>query len=196
MRIAVDIDGVLGDFIKNLAPIVNDIFPGRIGDNYQPKDWDFTDVLSKEEFKLVWRAVKQCNNFWLKEPGYNQNITELINFWIDNPTLEIYFVTSRVQTAGASVLIQTAKWLEKMFLYPKKNGQSQIITVADAKYKADVITALGIQYSLDDYAETVSQCSHLEGHTAYLLDRPWNKHADALLRVYSVHEYLQKTKEN
>ncbi len=83
--------------------------------------------------------------------------------------------------------IQSEVWLRNQGL------TGTVYCATPGNKKAELIEQLGIAYSLDDYPETIRICNEVKGHKAYLLDRPWNRWAYTLPRVYSMTEFLQKT---
>lgn len=195
MKFGIDLDGVLARFETKAVEVANKLWPGKLPWDYVPQNWNYTDVFSAEDWDKVWIEIKQTPNFWGSIKGYVDNIHSLQSFFNYNPTFDAYFITSRVETAGDSPLVQSFQWLQERYLAPR-NGHSAIIAVSDAKMKAQVIQALKIPYFLDDYAPTVEQLNNLDGFRpqAFVLDRPWNRYAANLPRVFSVAEYLKIVK--
>lgn len=195
MRFGIDVDGVLGNFGASVITTANKLWPGKMAHNYVPDNWDYTDVLSPEDWSLVWDEIKHTPNFWLNELPYTSSIQELRRF-INNEAedADIFFITSRATTIGASVLQQTSQWLKQESLFPL-DGRASVIPVADAKHKEAVCAALKITHFLDDYAPTVQKLQTVEGLQAYVLDQPWNRYAAHLPRVFSVGEYLSRVQE-
>jgi hypothetical protein len=195
MKFGIDLDGVFVRFDIKVAEIANKLWPGKLPWDYVPQDWNYTGVLSTDDWDKIWVEIKQTPNFWGTLRGYVENVHALQGFFNYNPSFDAYFITSRVETVGDSPLAQSFQWLQERYLAPR-NGHSAVIAVSDAKMKASVIQALKIPYFLDDYAPTVEQLNNLEGFRphAMVLDRPWNRYATSLPRVYSVAEYLKIVK--
>jgi 5'(3')-deoxyribonucleotidase len=91
----------------------------------------------------VWRAIEETPNFWntLKplEPGAVKRIYELMSehHW------EVFFITQRPATAGATVQWQTQKWLiQHGFKMPS------VIPLSGARGKC--AAALQLDYLIDD----------------------------------------------
>jgi hypothetical protein len=193
MRIGIDLDGVLAEFDSNVTRIANTFWPGRLPEGYTPSDWNFDDKFSKSEWSQIWEEIKSTRNFWYKEEPYTENVEALKNFINSSAGYEVdlYFITSRVETIGSSVLVQSAQWLAKYGLFPNRS-HSTVIPVADSKRKGDVLSALKIPIMIDDYDDTVRRLQGMEGTEVYLLDRPWNRHAKDLddVRLSSLKDYL------
>ena len=64
MKIGCDIDGVLSDFSSSLFAIVNELWPGRISSKYIVKDWNYVDVIAKNEWSTIWNKIENTPFFW------------------------------------------------------------------------------------------------------------------------------------
>src|SRR5260221_427140 len=116
---------------------------------------------------------------------YIENVRDLDDF-LGQYAVETYFITSRANTAGELALSQSKKWLEKYWL---NAPHSSVIRVEKASQKRQIIDTLKIKFSLDDYGPTVEECNGINGHKAFILDRPYNREYNQP-RVYSVKEFL------
>jgi deoxypyrimidine-specific 5' nucleotidase type C protein (NT5C) len=196
MRFGVDIDGVFAQFIPEVVTITNRLWPSKnVPLDYQPDNWDFPDILTKDEWKQVWLEIRKTHGFWRNATPYRKNIEALQLFTNKHKDADVYFITSRADTIGESVLAQTFKWLNWFDLAPR-SGHSTIIPVADATHKAAVLRALQLPFFLDDYAVTVYQLQNISDLKTFVLDQPWNRHATDLPRVFSVAEYLKIVEKN
>jgi|ERR1700679_724022 len=188
MNISIDIDGVLASFTEGAVRVGNKIFPEKnIPLDYQPPLWDFP-CYTKEEWSQIWTEIHNTPNFWLNLPAHMENVHGLEKYIWEPKSADIFFITSRVGTAGDSVLEQTTAWLRNHGLY--RSGHTSVIPVAGPKYKNMLMSALNIKFSLDDYGPTVVECNCNNEHKAFLLDRNWNREYIALPRLYSMKEYL------
>ena len=188
IRFGIDLDGVLANFDQEVTRIAAHLYPGRLEPNYVPKDWDFEGKFSKAEWDEIWTVIKSTPDFWYNQNPYMDSIRDLQRF-IGTHNPDVYFITSRVETTGDSVLVQSARFLRKFDLFPN-GGRSTVIPVAHSTKKGNVLEALGLPFMLDDYDKTVAQLQSLKDTKTFVLDRAWNRHAVALPRVYSVGQYL------
>lgn len=190
MKVGLDIDGVLARFDSRVIEIAEELFPGRVPTGYVPTDWYFSDVFAKEDLTAVFEHIKTVWNFWERSPSYVENVRSLTQFLTTHSESDVYFVTSRALSAGLSVKKQTEDWL---YYEIKKYGigySPTVVPVENHKYKPDVMRAVGIQYSIDDYGPTVEACNSVSGHQAFLLDRPWNRDRDYGPRLDNLQQFF------
>lgn len=192
MRYGIDIDGVLANFGAQVVRVGNQLWPGKFPPNYRPDNWDYEGYLTKTEWKQVWGVIDITPHFWEdleEEPGAVE-LLRALSIYHRSIHDEVYFITARRTTIGDSPLVQSAAWLNRKGLWPRR-GFSTIIPVAEPKNKAELFRGLGLKFFLDDYAPTVAELNTLDGVQAYVLDQPWNRYATELPRVYSVAEYIE-----
>lgn len=195
-RISIDIDGVLSQFTGQVNAIANKLWPGKVPLDYEPPDWYWTDVFTKKDWDSVWEVIRGTENFWATSKPYERNVDDLRNFLNTSP-MDVFFVTSRAVTAGDSVGQQTFNWMSKQGLPIAGNwNYSAIVPVPDSKKKRQVIEGLEISYSVDDLGPTVEMCNQIPGHTAFVLDRPWNRDKEYGPRVFSLKEFFDKVEAN
>lgn len=188
MRIAFDMDGVLTYFEKNVYLVAEKLWPGKMPKGYVPKDWDYTDIFTKNEWNMVWDAIGTIPDFWLRQPEMSENVEALKEFRMVNSS-PIWFITSRRNTGGVSAAYQTQLWLLQRQLIGISDTP-KVIAVPKAEEKAPLISQLGIDVSIDDLGTTVERHNRIPNHRAYLLDQPWNQDCKEP-RVYSVKEFLE-----
>lgn len=190
-KIAIDCDGVLADFATAFVEKLHKLYPAHPFTVAQWNSWNYGDKVSKEIASEVWREIRATGNFWLMLQAYSANVGALAHFFINHYSHDVWIVTSREPTAGYTVAKQTDCWLKACGLNPIHNYLG-IVPVANSDDKAGIYRAADIAFSIDDKPETVEQCDHLEGHRAFLLDRPWNQDAKVKRRVGSVEEFLKE----
>jgi len=188
MRICFDMDGVLTSFEKNVRLVAEEMWPGKMPENYIPLDWDYTDIFTKKEWSAVWDKIKTIPNFWLRQPEMPENVQALKDFRLVN-SAPIWFLTSRQATGGVSAQYQTQLWLLQRQLIGL-GDTSKVIAVSKPEEKEQHIKELGIDFSIDDLSETVVRHNLIPNHKAYVLDQPWNQHCKEP-RVYSVKQFLE-----
>ena len=189
MKVSLDIDGVLANFTDRVKVISAELFPGRIPEGYIPTDWYYSDIFSKEDLSAVFKKIGETKNFWMDSPTYPENVSALCRF-LRKDGNDIYFVTSRAPADGLTVAAQTRIWLEMSAGIQRAGSFVSIIPVSNSKYKADVMRAVGIEYSIDDHGPTVEQCNQVEGHQAFLLDRPWNRDKEYGPRLDNLQQFF------
>lgn len=185
MRISIDLDGVVANFVQRVCEIAD------LPTNYEPPDWDFSDRLTKKQLKEVFKTIRATENFWENMPVYSQNVHSLREFLNSESGHEIYYITSRIGTKGENVSQQTDNWLLAKGAYAVHYGNYQtVIAVDNAAKKKPIIEALNIEASVDDYGPTIEQCSAIPNHRAYLLDRPWNRDKDYGKRILNLQQFF------
>ncbi len=203
--ISFDVDGILADFNRAFAKVLNSIEPGCcVPDNPQPTTWFWTDLLPDEKarkklFNEAWRKIDAQPYFW-----YNQlnplPDAEVLSDWLGDGGARgriVYFVTNRQDTCGdVPAAIQTKMWLRRFGMW---SDHCTVLAVKDKLNKKVLYKALGIKYSIDDRAETVEDCVKevcLAGpqfdHKPFLYDQPWNRDAKVLdhVRLDNLTEYI------
>lgn len=194
-KIAIDMDGVLANFVAGFNEAVNKIWPGRLPEGYQPVTWAYDGILSKDELNRVFEKIKRTPNWFLQLEPYSENVTALARFLVARKGEDIWLVTSRFSTYGMTVAKQTDMWLQFCGINPTHNYLG-VIPVEDSDEKQMVYSAVGIEYSVDDKAETIEQCQAIPGHKAFLLDRPWNQEAKVERRIKNLEGFFSQIHED
>lgn len=169
LRIGFDMDGTLADLSSAYVEIEGRLFGKRTAEHEAPSPeareaeqhdeegvpvaattGDNRRVIERRRSSggsghrdLVWRAIEETPNFWtmLKplEPGAIRRLYQLAieHNW------EVFFITQRPATAGATVQLQTHTWLvEQGFATPS------VIPLSSARGKC--AAALQLDYLIDD----------------------------------------------
>lgn len=189
MNVAIDIDGVLANFTRPFQATANSLYPGRLEENYAPKDFWYTDRMSSVESLAALDSTLQIHNLWAKlEPL--QGAVELRNLLHESHmnNVDIFYVTHRPKTPGMSALAQTNRWLVHNDLM---RGNTTTIVVDKSQDKAHLYEILNIKFSVDDRPDTIQACRAIPDHRPYLLDCSWNVGDTHLPRVKSVREFMQ-----
>ncbi len=196
-KIAIDCDGVLANFTESYVEFANKLYPGRVPPDFVPTDWEMNGKFTKAEDAKIWAKIINTENFWLGLSAYYENVGALAHFLIEQTNHDIYIVTSRAVTEGMTVAKQTEWWLRSCGIAPVHNYLG-VLPVDSSNDKWRLYMAGGFDYSIDDKAETVEQCDmihpRLSNHKAYLLDQPWNQHANVKRRVKTLDAFLKEIK--
>ena len=164
IKIGIDLDGVITDFIQAFAKILNELYalPLNIDYNniteYDIKKWAEPN-LTPPQLDAAWNKAKTSYNWWRHKlnPMKDDSVLDclkLINF-LDNLGVVTYFVTSRPETYGGTVVAQASGWL-------KAHGvrDPQVINTED---KGLVCKALGISFFIDDKVSNLDDITRFGG---------------------------------
>jgi uncharacterized HAD superfamily protein len=176
LKLAIDLDGVLAHFNISVDTIIRRVVPrfeSHEGIVY-PSTWNWSDIISKDEWDAIWNEINSDPNYWANIPPYEDSVNDLIQFMTkrtDDPLL--FYITSRKPTGGISVESQTYDWLKRYLLL--FDYQTTLLVVHTAAEKVNLVRALNIDGIIDDYVPTVEACRKY--CKACLLNRPWNQSA-------------------
>lgn len=202
MKIAIDCDGVLASFDTAFAQVMNEVVGAIVvPEGYAPTVWDWPQtIVSDEVVDQCWDVIRATPDWWggLKPlPGAEAVKLFLMNRDYRDGGHEVYFVTSRCPSGGASVAEQTRLWLgDEVGWHGVLPGHVNAIAARSGTAKRLIYDGIGITYSLDDRPENVEACvrhrQQAPAQRPMLLDQSWNRDAHHLdhLRVQSVAEYL------
>lgn len=191
MKIGLDCDGVICNFLKAFYEEGNRIWPGRLDTNYQNQQWFDLQGLNDDEVNKVWERIKTTPNWWMTLDAYRDAIAALQMFLYQNHGHDIYLCTSRVPSVGSTVAFQTNVWLKACGV-EAGNNYIGVVPIAHGNDKIKFYVAAEVHFSLDDRGDSVEYFDHHDKgvHQACLLSRPWNRDAQVKRRVTSVQEFL------
>lgn len=178
MRIGVDVDDVLANFIKKFRHMAHLKF--GVDESIVPCDWAFSNFnLKPEQFGELWKTIANTSDFWL----YLEVKDGCKLLQEAERRHEIFFISSRVPSIGLSIKDQTAIWLDEMFdIYHP--------TVIITREKGPLAAALKLEAFIDDrdkncieIAQAVPNCK------VFLKDAGHNKHFNDFPRVGSFDEF-------
>ncbi|HEX7139093.1 MAG TPA: hypothetical protein VF219_14655 [Vicinamibacterales bacterium] len=134
LRIAFDLDGVLADMDSELARCTEELFGGSAS--------GLPDLGVSQERQL-WRHVETVENFWERLPELEEGAVRRLAGIADERRWEVIFITTRPSTAGATVQVQSQRWLQaKGFPLPS------VYVVYGSRGK--VASALNLDVVVDD----------------------------------------------
>lgn len=187
MKLGIDIDGVLADFMKPAKDIAEAVTGKLI---YEPAlDWDWTNWhITDLQMDRIWEIIKDTSNFWMlltRLPGVNPS--DLIAL---DQHHTLYFITTRVPTKGLTVEKQSAYWLSHSLglTHP---------TVLVSKHKDQLAKALKLDAMIDDKPENLAGIAQASPTTQlYLMDQSYNQHEKRFERVNTFEEFAKKYAAN
>lgn len=190
MKIGVDIDEVLAEFMRPMLAFYNRI---------HGTDYKFEELVHYDLWKL-WGGTKEdttrilnafYDSHWFKEippiTGAREAIENLAQY-------EIIAITSRYPL----VQEETTRWMERYFpqipevhfsvAWEKRNGLPT---------KAEICADLGIEVFVEDNHKYASECAGVVPQV-YLMNKPWNQQPEpeGVIRVKNWKEVLEKLDQN
>lgn len=199
LRIGVDLDGTLADLSSTYHEYEETLF-GTLSDDDVVEPGEETEKpTDKEKLKAakersmrqeqVWRALKKTPDFWtLLKPLEDGVVAALYSAMIQH-NWEVFFVTQRPKSAGASVQRQTQDWLiAQGFPTPS------VLTLTGSRGRA--AHALDLDFLIDDLPKNcVDVISDSKCRPILVIREPDAKAEDAARRmnigvVHSVSEAI------
>lgn len=183
LRIMVDLDGVLSNFVLAFTTLANTLFGKEIHDTHQHTAWTWPPgYITGAEEMYLWDVIQSTPNWWrdaLEPLATLQEFGRLNELGKKYP---VHYVTARVH--DDSVVWQTAEWL-------KKYGVSNASVINEGR-KAKVAAALDITHSLEDRYEHYRNIHLRSNALSYILDAPYNRDEDTFKgsRLKTVSEFL------
>jgi hypothetical protein len=158
IRVGFDIDGVVADFASAYREIEQRLFADRPGRPDEPereareqeqrgsgdgseRSERTRDVRRRRD--LVWKEIQATPDFWTTLRPIEANGVRRIHELMIRYSWEVFFITERPATAGATVQRQTQQWLsEQGFDFPS------VLIVSGSRGRA--AATLGLSYHVDD----------------------------------------------
>ncbi len=187
MRVVLDVDGVLADFILGFTTLANRMVGTPVYTTLEQKAWDLYEGLSDTQCVQALEAAKRSPTFWQELPPL-ASPEELARLAAVAPAHEVYFVTNRF---GIGAKAQTETWLRRHGL------SAPTVIISDAK--GEVAKALRADVLLDDKAGNAVFTQYYSRATAvYLIDRPYNRFdpevlGSKIIRVRTLHEFFDRS---
>jgi hypothetical protein len=184
LRIGVDCDGVLADFVGGLRQLALFHYNIDIGDT--PQEWDWWQAkLSKVQFHQLWHQITKHPEWWmgLKPCLDAPQAFQAIHEWQIDHGADVYVITSR---PGDRVQWFSQKWINKWAHTP-----IPVLIAPDARAKGVLAAGLGLTHFVDDKPENVEAVRiQMPNARCCLLTRSWNDQHPGLTRITKVPELV------
>lgn len=170
MKIGVDIDGVVADFVSAYSELINK----TAGLNLQPQsdtyptEWYYERAagLTKKDENTVWNHIR-TTGFWGTLHALPGAVDALTRLWKLEREHDIYFITSRPGTR--------AKWLTQQWLSWHGFANATVLLAND---KGSIAKGLELDVMIEDKPENL-EAVLLNGNRGktqgYMIDRPYNR---------------------
>jgi 5'(3')-deoxyribonucleotidase len=195
MVLAIDVDGILSDFLSSYTPLViahtgKDRFPPDY-DMRMPPCWDFPPVFgyTEQEYRESFASITTIPDFWRwldPEPGAEEFALRLD---VASAEHDVFFLTNRSEPRAKQ---QTEEWLRDLGI------QYPTVLVARDKlpFLRDVKANVFIEDNLDMANEVarVAEEERWPSFRMYLADRTYNRvgRRDDLIVVSDLGEMLDQ----
>ena len=196
LKLALDLDGVLFNFMDGMNRILNEIRPGSIPPGFVPSSYDGwvdSGLVTHDEYRTAWGKIRDTPDFWRNLKVYYRETIDLHD-WFYNTQKQNYeeitltYLTSRFSTGGVCAEWQSIRALENECL-----PRGSVIVVPRAEAKLPICKAMRFTAILEDRLDMVYDL-RCAGLPAFLLHRPWNDipcdFEDS--RVHSVRQFLER----
>lgn len=154
IRLGVDLDGTLAD----LSTFYRDVEKGFVQEANGPEIQESAESEESDKDKLkaarqssrkhraVWKTLQATPDLWLQLKPIEEGAVRRLYETSISLNWEVFFITQRPKSEGASVQRQTQKWLiEQGFEFPS------VLTLRGPRGKA--AHALDLDFLLDDLAQ-------------------------------------------
>lgn len=215
LRIAFDMDGTLADLSSAYAEIEERVFGPELAEHERPAPEAREEEQHSEEETppaettrdnrqperrsairrgtrhrdRVWRAIESTPNFWTTLKPLEKGAVKRLYQLAGEHNWEVFFITQRPATAGATVQWQTHKWLvEQGFAMPS------VIPLSGARGRC--AAALQLDYLVDDTPQNCVDVLSDSSTRAILLVHDDDPLAESSARrlgigtAYNVHQVL------
>jgi hypothetical protein len=153
INIGIDLDGVCANFGLVYSAIANKIIGPQcpiINNETEILYWEWEKwyPITKENDEMIWSYIRNSENFWTSVPVLNKDNFIYMTKKLQNiPNVNIYFITTRIETRGLTMRNQSVLWLTQ-------HGwrTPQVIGV---KTKGTISAILKLDYFIDDKSQNV-----------------------------------------
>jgi uncharacterized HAD superfamily protein len=186
LKLGVDMDEVIVDFISAFRQEAEKVCFRSL--NPDPGAWDFTHGnwgLTTAQLAETWNRITTTGHWFYLNCDALPGVVKNLPWLIDNH--EVYFITSRPETAGFTAQKQT-----QMSLY---DLGVQFPTVIVTYSKGLIVDALGLDAFVDDKPENLLDvAAHSPDTKLFVMDRSHNQRfaAAGVERVMNFEDFVAK----
>lgn len=183
MKIQIDVDGVLADFLKGATDLAKTLDPTIIPfDTLTATHWDQWKSWPEDTKRKMWKEIKLRPSFFCDLPSLISQ-EEMVGLkLLRKPGNELYFVTSR---PGESSKWQTEQWIwDRMGFMP---------TVVMTRDKGGFARLIKTDFSIEDNADNAIEIGQVIGPSrSFIIHRLYNQHMNPIFatRVKTFKEFL------
>jgi hypothetical protein len=181
VNVGVDLDGVVSNFSRSFSLIMRKLFGDEMpiveSENViKHWDWDKWYPATKEQIGAGWSCLKDTENFWTTLSPFSVAVDGIRKLY-SAPNVVVYYITTRPQTRGLSIVEQSSVWIE----HHVGSRKSPQVIVTDDKH--DVINALDIEYFIDDNTFNVLNAVLYTEAKVYVVDYLHNQDVEARMKI-------------
>jgi uncharacterized HAD superfamily protein len=136
LRLGIDIDGVVADFQSAFRALAE----RELGRPAEDPDAD----LSRQDVDRLWKVVADSPNWWLEIQPYEPDQIARLYALARRQRWEVFFMTSRPESAGDAVQLQTQVWLERLGFY-----LPTVLTMPNGA-RGEIARSLRLDLAVDD----------------------------------------------
>jgi uncharacterized HAD superfamily protein len=189
MRIGVDLDDVLADFVPALAVYHNEVYGTALTKEsfWAYRFWDVLGITQEEAVKRVYDFLRSSQAKEIQSLQGSREAVEMLG-----REHELFVITARDE----SIAEMTMEWLTKHFvdLFSGVYFANHFSTTSVPKSKGDICNELGIDVVVDDSSENALDCVTAD-RRVLLFSAPWNANAqlaENIERVFAWEDILKK----
>jgi beta-phosphoglucomutase-like phosphatase (HAD superfamily) len=148
LRIGLDMDGVLADFLSAFRQVEVRLFgPGAEvapGDPEEEEERQERGLFeTRQRHRAIWREIEATENFWTTLEPLGRDAVRRLQALSLTHKWEVFFITQRPATAGETVQRQTQRWL-------RDGGFDLPSVLVVSGSRGAVVRALRLDYHVDD----------------------------------------------
>jgi len=181
MKIAIDVDDIIADFIPSLIRFHNSVYGTSLRfDNFTSrKFWTIWGGTKKSDIEKIFSFYKTVFFKNIKPlKGAQEGIKNL------KKRHELFIITSRESPAKKETLNWISKYFPNMFseIFFTENGKG--------KRKYDICKEVNIDVIIEDDVDNIIECSR-NGIKVIAIDYPWNKIKSLPENVHKVNSWVE-----